>query len=148
MKKISILILMASLAIACGGNKNAAVTDYGAVLTEMTEKIKSINAELKAAKDAKAAAKGIENFAAFISEMKGKKDVLDKKYPEFAKEMPAELKGKNEELDKAGKELAQSGIMEVMKKYATAPEMQEAMKKLQASAASMASSAPSDPKAK
>lgn len=115
---------------ACG--KANAVKDFGALFDEGTKSLQALGKDFEEAKDGKAVAAGIDKFVDLIKGFKEKGEALEKKHSISAKgEMPEELKTKAEAFQRAAEELGKGPMAKAMMKYAAAPEVKDAMTKLQ-----------------
>ncbi|MBL8033403.1 MAG: hypothetical protein JNJ69_06875 [Leptospiraceae bacterium] len=133
MKKTGLVIVAAAFAIAACGGRGTAIKEYGEAFDTATKKINEVSADLKAAKDGKAVGAALNKFADTLNEMKTKGEALDKKHKLKMKgdEVPPELKPKFEAFQAAVKAMSEGPMMEAMKAHAAAPEVAEALKKIQ-----------------
>lgn len=132
MKKTGMAILVAAMVLVACGGKAAAIKAYGDLFDSATKSIKEISAALKEAKDGKAVASALNKFVDTMMDVKKRGEELDKKYNMKTKgeEMPPELKAKSEEFMKAINDLTRNDMSAVMK-FASAPEVKEALKRMQ-----------------
>lgn len=134
MKKTGLVIVAAAFVLAACGGKAAAMKEYGEVFDASTKKINEVAADLTAAKDGKAVGDALNKFHDAMVDMKTRGEALDKKHNLKMKgdEVPPELKGKFETFQAAVKALTEGPMVEAMKHHAAAPEVAEALKKIQA----------------
>lgn len=133
MKKTGMAIVAAVFMFAACGGKAAAEKEFGQLFDDGTKSLNDLGKTFAEAKDAKAVAAAVEKFVALIEDFKAKGDALEKKHGISAKgEMPAALKAKAETFQKAAAELGKGPMGEAMKKFASSPEVQASIKKLQA----------------
>lgn len=131
MKKITIVLAAAVLAMTACGGKAAAEKAYGELLDSTTQSIKAVSADLKAAKDTTSVAAALDKFVDTMTTMKIQAEELDKKYNMRVKgeEMPAALKGKRDEFMKAIEEFTQKDLMSIGK-YANDPKVKKALERM------------------
>lgn len=131
MKKITIVLAAAVLAMTACGGKAAAEKAYGELLDSTTQSIKAVSADLKAAKDTTLVAAALDKFVDAMTTMKIQAEELDKKYNMRVKgeEMPAALKGKRDEFMKAIEEFTQKDLMSIGK-YANDPKVKKALERM------------------
>ena len=134
MKKTGLAIVAAALVfVACGG-RAAAMKEYAAAFDQATKTINEVSTDLKAAKDGKAVAAALNKFNDAMVAMKTQGDALDKKHNLKMKgdEIPAELKPQFDAFMAAVKAMQEGPMTEAMKEHGAAPEVAEALKKIQA----------------
>lgn len=133
MKKAGFLVVAAAFAVVACGGRAAALKEYGEAMDNATKKVNEVAQDLKAAKDGKAVAAGINKFADAMLEMKQKGDALDKKHNLKMKgdEVPPELKPKLDAFMAAAKSLGETVMPEALKDHAGDADVQAAIKRMQ-----------------
>jgi hypothetical protein len=131
MKRTGMVIVAAVFVLAACGGKNAAEKDFGDLFDGATKDLTAIGADLKAAKDSKAVAAGLNKVYDIMVAMKAKGEELEKKHGMRAKgEMPAALKAKSEAFQEAVKGVFSEALVEAVKKHGSKPEVMEALNKI------------------
>ncbi len=131
MKKTGMALVAAVFMLAACGGKNAAVKDFGDLFDGATKDLTAIGADLKAAKDSKEVAAGLNKIYDTMVAMKAKGEELEKKHGMRAKgEMPPELKLKSEAFQAAVKNVFSGSLIEAVKKHGSKPEVMEALNKI------------------
>lgn len=123
---LTVVVFLAGV-VACGGGGK--YDDAKAVMNDMIDAFNGFGDAMDKANDGKAVAAAIEDFADKMAALKPKIDEMQKKYPDFKSQPPEELKELVEKVGEASQKM--SAAMMKIGQYATDPDVQKVMPKLQ-----------------
>lgn len=132
MKKIAILVSLASLVVltSCGGGGKYA--DAKDVINDQLQAMEKFSAAVEKAQDSPQVVKALDQLQQSMEKLVPRVQKLQEKYPEIkdTKNPPEELKEVTAEMEGVAQKFV-GAMMKVATKYGEDPKVQEAMKNMQ-----------------
>lgn len=125
-----IITLTSSLVINCSQKHKGAIAEFKAVLGEIVQLQEKALAGIEKAKDGKEGAAILDKLREEMLVVKGKAEMLEKKYPETkTSEPPAEIEAELKKGTEVSKKLGEA-LLQAMEKFANDKDFLEAAKRM------------------